>query len=149
LREAGEIAERYGVKIVLETHPDLGTNADVHLETMQQINHPWIRVNFDSGNIHYYNEGKSSAEELRKVIDHVATVEIKDHNGVYNDWNFPTLGQGVVDIPGVLQVLRESNYDGPVTMEIEGIKGVEWDEKTTKKAIADSVDYLHSLDNFK
>jgi inosose dehydratase len=148
LREAGEIADRYGVTIVLETHPDIGTNADVHLETMRQINHPRVRVNFDSGNIHYYNEGLDAAMELRKVIDYVATVEIKDHNGVFNDWNFPTLSEGVVDIPGVLQVLRENDYDGPVTMEIEGIKGVDWDEGTTKRAIADSVIYLRSLDNF-
>jgi sugar phosphate isomerase/epimerase len=148
LREAGGIAEKYGVTIVLETHPDLGTNGDVHLETMVRINHPRVRVNFDSGNIHYYNEGKDAAEELRKVIDYVATVEIKDHNGVYNEWNFPTLGQGVVDIPAVLQVLREYGYDGPVTMEIEGIKGIEWDQEITKRAIADSVAYLRSLDDF-
>jgi len=148
LREVGNAAEKYGVTVVLETHPDLGTNGDVHLETMRQINHPRIRVNFDSGNIHYYNEDADAPTELRKVIDYLATVEIKDHNGVYNDWNFPALGQGVVDIPGVLKVLNEAGYEGPITMEIEGIKGVEWDEETTKKAIEASVDYLRSLGQF-
>jgi sugar phosphate isomerase/epimerase len=148
LRAVGDIAEKYDVTIVLETHPDLGTNGDVHLETMQQINHPRIRVNFDSGNIHYYNENADAPTELRKVLDYLATVEIKDHNGVYNDWNFPALGQGVVDIPGVLKVLRENGYEGPITMEIEGIKGVEWDEATTKQAIKESVDYLRSLGQF-
>ncbi len=148
LREAGDIAQRYGVTIVLETHPDLGTNGDVHLETMKQIDHPDVRVNFDTGNIHYYNEGTDAPTELRKIIDYVATVEIKDHNGLYNDWNFPTLGQGVVDIPEVLNVLREHGYDGPLTMEIEGIKGVEWDEETTLQAIKDSVIYLRSLGQF-
>jgi sugar phosphate isomerase/epimerase len=148
LREAGDIAQRYGVTIVLETHPDLGTNGDVHLETMRQINHPHVRVNFDTGNIHYYNQGTNAPTELRKIIDYVATVEIKDHNGLYNDWNFPALGQGVVDIPEVLNVLREHGYDGPITMEIEGIKGVEWDEETTKQAIKDSVIYLRSLGQF-
>jgi sugar phosphate isomerase/epimerase len=149
LREAGDIAEKYGVTIVLETHPDLGTNGDVHLETMRQINHPRVRVNFDSGNIHYYNEGKNAADELLKIVDYVATVEIKDHSGVYNEWNFPTLGQGIVDIPEVLRVLREHDYQGPITMEIEGIKGVDWDEETTKRAIEDSVVYLHSLGDFQ
>jgi hypothetical protein len=33
-------------------------------------------------------------------------------------------------------------------MEIEGIKGVEWDEETTKQAIKDSVIYLRSLGQF-
>lgn len=149
LHEAGDIAARYGVTIVLETHPDLGTNGDVHLATMAQINHPRVRVNFDTGNIHYYNEGKKAAEELLKIIDYVTTVEIKDHNGIYNDWNFPALGHGAVDIPAVLRVLREYDYNGPVTMEIEGIKGIEWDEETTKRAIEDSVAYLRSLDEFE
>jgi len=148
LREVGDVAEKYGVTVVLETHPDLGTNGDVHLETMRQINHPRIRVNFDSGNIHYYNEHADAPTELRKIIDYVATVEIKDHSGVYNEWNFPALGQGVVDIPGVLKVLRDHGYDGPITMEIEGIKGIEWDEDTTKQAIKDSAIYLRSLDHF-
>jgi sugar phosphate isomerase/epimerase len=149
LRKAGDIADKYDVTIVLETHPDMGTNADVHLETMKQISHPRVRVNFDSGNIHYYNEGRDAADELNKIIDYVATVEIKDHSGVFHEWNFPTLGQGVVDIPKVLRVLRANGYEGPVTMEIEGINGVEWDEETTKRAIEDSVAYLRSLDNFQ
>ena len=57
LRRAGEIARKHGVIIALETHPDLGTNGDVHLETMRRINHPNVRVNFDTGNITYYNAG--------------------------------------------------------------------------------------------
>ena len=34
-------------------------------------------------------------------------------------------------------------------MEIEGIRGVEWDEATVKQAIADSAAYLRSLDQFE
>jgi len=148
LREAGNLAQKYGITIVLETHPDLGTNGDVHLETMRQINHPRVRVNFDTANIHYYNEGTDAPTELKKIIDYVATVEIKDHNGRYNEPNFPALGQGVVDIPEVLNTLRAHGYDGPLTMEIEGIKGVEWDEETTKQTIRNSAIYLRSLGQF-
>ena len=81
LRRAGEIARRHGVVIVLETHPDLGTNGDVHLETMKRINHPNVRVNFDTGNITYYNHGADVVAELKKIVDYVATVELKDHGG--------------------------------------------------------------------
>jgi len=149
LRKVGDIARKHGVTITLETHPDLGTNGDVHLETMKQINHPNIRVNFDTANIHYYNKNTDAPTELRKIIDYVATVEIKDHNGQYEAWNFPALGRGVVDIPQILRILEEHGYTGPVTMEIEGIEGVEWDEAETKKNIAESAVYLRSLANFK
>ncbi|NQT81779.1 sugar phosphate isomerase/epimerase, partial [bacterium] len=102
-----------------------------------------------TGNIHYYNKGTDAPTELRKIIDYVATVEVKDHNGEYKTWNFPALGQGVVDIPEVLRILKEHGYTGPITMEIEGVKGVEWDEAETKKNIADSAAYIRSLGKFK
>jgi len=149
LHQAGELAKKHGVTITLETHPDLGTNADVQLETMKQVNHPNIRVNFDSANIHYWNRNREAVTELRKIVDYVATVEIKDHNGKYKTWCFPTLGQGIVDIPGVLKVLKEHGYTGPITMEIEGIEGVPCDQATVKKTMADSAAHLRSLGSFK
>jgi L-ribulose-5-phosphate 3-epimerase len=149
LREAGDIARENGVTIALETHPDLGTNGEVHLETMRAINHPNVRVNFDTGNITYYNRGTDAPTELRKIIDYVATVEIKDHNGQYEGWDFPALGKGVVNIPEVLRLLKEHGYAGPITMEIEGVKGVERNEDQIKKDIADSATYVRSLGTFK
>ncbi len=145
LRKAGEIAAKHGVTIVLETHPDLGTNADVHIETMKQINHPNVRVNFDTGNIGYYNENADVVAELEKVIDYVGTVELKDHNGQFETWSFPALGKGTVDFPGVLKVLKEHGYTGPLVMEIEGVKGVERTEDEIKQDIADSAAYIRSL----
>ena len=106
LRRAGDVARQHGVIIALETHPDLGTNGDVHLETMKRINHPNVRVNFDTGNITYYNRGANVVAELKKIIDYVATVELKDHGGEPRTWNFPALGQGKIDLPGVLGVLK-------------------------------------------
>jgi sugar phosphate isomerase/epimerase len=145
LRRAGEIAKKHGVTIALETHPDLGTNGDVHLETMKQVNHPNIRVNFDTGNITYYNKNVNVPTELEKIIDYVATVELKDHNGQYQTWNFPALGKGVVDIPSVLRILKKHGYTGPLVMEIEGVQGIEKNEAEIKKDIADSAAYVRSL----
>lgn len=149
LREAGEIAARHGVTIALETHPDLGTNGDVHVETMRQINHPNVRVNFDTGNITYYNTGTDAVTELGKCIDYVATVELKDHSARLKEWNFPALGTGAVDLAGVVRMLTARGYAGPVTLEIEGVEGVELTEAETKKMIEDSVVYVRSLGAFR
>lgn len=149
LRLAGDAAQRHGVTIVLESHPDLGANADAHLETMRQINHPNVRVNFDTGNITFYNKGTDAVTELKKIIDYVATVELKDHNGQYMDWNFPVLGKGVVNFPAVLKVLEKHGFRGPITMEVEGVQGVTMTETQTKRYIAESIQYIQSLGNFK
>ncbi len=149
LRRAGEVARRHGVTISLETHPDLGTNGEVHRETMRRINHPNVRVNFDTGNITFYNKNADVVAELKKIIDYVATVELKDHNGQHLTWNFPALGQGKVDFAGVIEVLKDHRYAGPITIEVEGVAGTPWDETQTKQAIADSVAYLRKLGPFQ
>jgi sugar phosphate isomerase/epimerase len=148
LRKIGDAAKKHGVIIGLETHPDLGTNGDEHVATMKAIHHPNIRVNFDCANITYYNTGTDAVTELKKCIDYVATVEIKDHNGQFKTWNFPALGRGVVDIPAVLKVLQEHNYQGPITVEIEGVEGVNRDRCEIKKDIAESMAYIRSLGKF-
>lgn len=149
LKKVGDAARRHGVTIGLETHPDLGTNGDVHVETMKRINHPNIRVNFDTGNITYYNRGADAVSELKKCIDYVAMVEFKDHNGEFGIWNFPAIGDGVVDFPAVMKVLRKHGYTGPVTLEIEGVEGVEMDGARIKKYIERSAATVRSLGGFE
>ena len=148
LRSAGDAAKRHGVIVALETHPDLGTNGAVQVETMQAINHPNIRVNFDTANITYYNKKTSALAEMTKSIDFVATVEFKDHSCEFETWDFPVVGQGKVGFPAIVNLLQKHNYAGPVTIEFEGTKGVELSEEQTKKAIADSVAYVRTLGNF-
>jgi len=149
LRQAGERARKAGVTITLETHPDLGTNGDIQVETMKAINHPNIRVNFDTANITYYNKNTDAAAELKKSIDYVATVEFKDHNAEFETWNFPVLGQGKVNFPEILSLLKEHGYKGAITIEFEGVKGVELNEEQTRKAIADCVTYVRSIGSFE
>ena len=136
LRAAGDAAKAHGVIIAMETHPDLGTNGNVQLETMRAVNHPNVRVNFDTANITYYNKNTSAVAELAKIIDYVATIEFKDHSGEFETWDFPVLGQGVVDFPKIVRMLKDHGYQGPVTIEFEGTKGITLDESEQKLAIA-------------
>jgi sugar phosphate isomerase/epimerase len=148
LREVGDLAKNHGITVTLETHPDLGTNGAIHLETMKAIHHPNIKVNYDTANITYYNHDTSAVAELEKVVESVGTVELKDHDGKFETWHFPVLGQGVVDFPKILDILKDADYQGPITLEFEGVEGVELDEEQTKQAIADCVKYARSLGGF-
>jgi len=76
LRRAGDLAARHGVTIAIETHPDLGTNGDVLLETMRQVDHPCVRVNFDTGNV--FISGKDPIEYLKSLRKYVSHCHIKD-----------------------------------------------------------------------
>jgi hypothetical protein len=46
-------------------------------------------------------------------------------------------------------MLRKQQFTGPITIEFEGVKGVELDEAQTKQSIVDSVAYLKSLAVFQ
>lgn len=145
LREIGDLARSEGVTIVMETHPDLITNGDVGRATMQAINHPSVRVNYDTANVYYYNEGIDCIAEMNKLIDYIGAVHLKDTNGGFKTWHFPALGQGIVDFPEMFRILGGRGFRGPYTMEIEGIEGIEWDEAAQLKAIEDSVAYLRRI----
>lgn len=145
LAQLGAAAEERGVTVVLETHPDLITNGEVAHQTMRAVNHPGIRVNFDTANVYYYNEGVTTMGELNKVIDDVGAVHLKDTNGQYKTWHFPALGEGVVDFPAVFKTLGSRGFTGPYTMELEGVKGVEYDREGRLAYIAASVDYLRKI----
>ncbi len=148
LRAVGDEADKRGVTVLLETHPDLITNGHVGRRTMQAVNHPRIRVNFDTANVYYYNEDVDGVEELKQVAEYVEGVHLKDTNGKFRTWYFPTLGDGVVDFPTIVNVLNARGFHGPFTMELEGIEGVKLDEEQTKQHVADSVGYIRSTGRF-
>ena len=145
LREVGDVAAASGVTVVLETHPDLVTNADVGLQTMQAVDHPNIRINFDTANIHYYNRDVDTTKQLEKVIGKVAAVHLKDTTGRYRTWDFPALGSGIVDFPSVFKLLGDRGFAGPCAIELEGTEGLERDEAAQLEYVADSVRYLKRI----
>jgi sugar phosphate isomerase/epimerase len=144
----GDVAAGLGVTIVIETHPPLLTNGDLGRQTMEAINHPHVRINFDTANIYFYNENMTAVSELAKVIDYVASVHLKDTPGGYQEWNFPVLGTGVVDFPEIFKMLDDRGFAGPFTMELEGTQGVDFDEAGQLRYIADSVAYLRRIGAF-
>lgn len=124
LRELGETASALGVTIALETHKGPTQNAEAMLTLMGEIDHPNVRLNFDTGNIAYYNQGADPAAELEKVKHLVRNVHLKDNRGGFDDWYFPGLGDGgAVDFTRIRQVLDGVGFHGPYTVEIEGIGG--------------------------
>jgi sugar phosphate isomerase/epimerase len=141
----GEAAAQADVTIVMETHPDLITNGDIARQTMRGVNHPNVRVNFDTANVYYYNHNVDAVGELAKVIDDTAAIHLKDTNGGYKTNHFPALGQGVVDFPTVFELLNHHGFNGPCTMELEGMAGVEFDEAGRLQYVADSVQYLRDI----
>lgn len=145
LHRAGVKAAEYDITIGMETHPDLITNATVALETMGGVDHPNVRVNYDTANIHYYNRDVDHVDEMEKVMDYIGSMHLKDTDGRYKTWCFPTFGEGIVDFKTVFDRLNAHGFHGPFTMEIEGVEGESLNEEETSRRVADSVAHLRSV----
>lgn len=145
MRRLGDIAGQLGLKVAMETHPDLITNGSIASRTMQAIAHPNVGINFDTANIYYYNEGADAVTEIQKVLPHVFSVHLKDTNGKPRTWYFPTLGQGVVDFPEIFRLLLEHGFRGPFTMELEGIEGENLTEEQQLERVAQSYAYVRGI----
>ncbi|MFP4354791.1 MAG: sugar phosphate isomerase/epimerase family protein [Phycisphaerae bacterium] len=145
LRYIGDVAAGLGIAVTIEIHPPLATNGSTALRTMQQVGHPNIRINYDTGNIYFYNRRLNAVDELAKVVDYVASVHLKDTSGKYRKWQFPALGRGVVDFEGVFSLLDRREFLGPYTLELEGIQGKRYSLEGRLAYVARSVEYLRSI----
>ena len=124
LRRLGDTAGGVGVTLALETHKGPTQNASAMLSLMEEVDHPRVRLNFDTGNIAYYNRGVDPCDELERVKHLVRNVHLKDNRGGFEDWYFPAVGDGgSVDFVRVRQILDGVGFGGPYTIEIEGIGG--------------------------
>ena len=124
LRRLGDTSASVGVTLALETHQGPTQNAEAMLALMAEVDHPSVRLNFDTGNIAYYNDGFDPCDELEKVKHLVRNVHVKDSRGKLEDWYFPAVGDGgAVDFTRVREILDSVGFEGPYTIEIEGIGG--------------------------
>jgi L-ribulose-5-phosphate 3-epimerase len=150
LRRLGDSAAAAGITLALETHKGPTQNATAMLALMDEVDHPNVRLNFDTGNIAYYNRDADPCDELERVKHLVRNVHVKDNRGGFEDWYFPALGEGgAVDFVRVRQILDGVGFAGPYTIEIEGIGGEpEPGLEARQERVARSVQHLRACGYF-
>ncbi len=151
LRRLGDIAGELGMTLTLETHKGPTQRAAPMLALMDELAHPNVRINFDTGNIAYYNQGLDPAGELERVKHFVGSVHLKDNRGGFEDWYFPPLGEGgSVDFVRVREILDSVGFTGPYTIELEGIGGEpEPGLEARHQRVAQSVAHLRTCGYFE
>jgi inosose dehydratase len=150
LRCLGDIAGELGMTLTLETHKGPTQSATPMLALMDDLTHPNVRINFDTGNIAYYNQGLGPEGELERVKHFVGSVHLKDNRGGFEDWYFPSLGGGGgVDFVRVREILDRVGFTGPFTIELEGIGGEpEPGLEARHQRVAQSVAHLRACGYF-
>jgi L-ribulose-5-phosphate 3-epimerase len=140
----GAVADEVGVLVALEIHGQLLGTGERARRVVEKVGRASVRVNYDTANCEFYG-GVKATDDLPKVVQEVVHVHLKDTVGGQGVWNFPAIGDGSVDFPAVLEILRGVGYDGPYSVEIE-FQGEPWppiDEVHT--AVRRSYEHLTSL----
>jgi len=143
LREASTVAADQGVILAIENHIDF--TAREILQLIEDVGSASFGVNFDTGNALRLFE--DPVEEARILAPHIHATHIKDlsprKGGSPRQWNYwesVPAGQGVVDIEGVMKVLREYGYPGVLCVEVDCLRP-SWEED---EAVVVSLEYLRA-----
>lgn len=147
LKKLADKAAAVGVVLSLETHPPYGHNGETTKQTMKAVNSRGIGYNYDTANVYYYNpKGINGVEELKKALPYVTSVHLKESaKGEPESFDFPALGEGIVDFPEIFRLLGARGFRGPYTMELEGplVSGLPLAEQVEK--VKSCLDYLKRI----
>jgi sugar phosphate isomerase/epimerase len=112
-------AAELGLTLALENHGDLVDRGRQIVHFIQQIGHPAVRCNYDTGNAWYYAQGAlDPAAELGEVAPVVAHVHLKDPQVEAGLMRWVALGNGILDLPGVGRILCDRLPGVPVSIEL-------------------------------
>jgi sugar phosphate isomerase/epimerase len=94
------------------------------LQLHDDVGSPWFGINFDP--CYLMLLGLDPVEVAHKWKERIAHAHLKDHVGVYPDWEHRIPGQGDVDYPRVVQALEEIGFEAAIS--IETFTGMDFDE---------------------
>ncbi|WP_102026532.1 sugar phosphate isomerase/epimerase family protein [Salirhabdus sp. Marseille-P4669] len=129
--------------LVLETH---GNNfaTGVSLKKLAASLGDRVRINYDTANVIFYGNVEPY-EDLEKSVDFVEFIHLKDKLGSPSEWHFPAIGDGQLDFNRIFQTVKQANYKGPISVEIEFTPDGPANVEEVHQSVQKSFDYLARL----
>lgn len=116
MRQCVPAAEAAGVKMALENHGGFSSNPDAVLRIVRGVGSESFGTCPDWGN--FAPDDRYSA--LERVYAFAVHCHVKSYT--FNEDGFET----TIDFPRVLEIIKESGYEGTLSIEFEG-EGDEWE----------------------
>ena len=149
LRKAAQAAAEHGVTLALENHIDF-TSAEM-ARILEEVDSEHLRVNFDTGNtIRLFEDPVEAAARLARytVSTHTKDIATRVKGGSPSDnftfWPSCPVGEGLIDMPGVVDALRAGGFDGCLGVEID-LVGDQWVGLGEEEIVRRSLAYLRSI----
>jgi sugar phosphate isomerase/epimerase len=149
LRDAAKAAEEHGVTLALENHIDFTSHEVARI--LDEVGSEHLKVNFDTGNtIRLFEDPVEAAERLAPytVSTHTKDIATRVKGGSpaenFTWWPSCPIGEGVIDMKGVVEALRKGGFDGCLGVEID-LVGEQWVSQDEEELVTQSVEYLRSI----
>ncbi|PLR99273.1 sugar phosphate isomerase/epimerase family protein [Bacillus sp. T33-2] len=112
-----ERCEKFNKTLVFETH---GNNypTGTSLKKLARSLNNRVKINYDTANVIFYGN-ILPYDDLEASVAYVEFMHLKDKLGVYNEWNFPAIGDGELDFHRIFGTLKKFNFKGPISVEVE------------------------------
>jgi len=144
-KEVVKHAKQKGITLVLENHGLFAGRSEQVKEIIEKVGSPNLRATLDTGNFFLVREKpEEAAENIKEYVHHVHFKDFKRSGAVkgykgLNDVYYEgcILGQGDVEMIGIVEILKEVGYKGYLAIEYEGpdpqieglIKSIEYVKK--------------------
>lgn len=144
MREFAHMAADAGVLLAVKPHVGQAIyNAQTGLRLMNEVTEKSIGLNFDPSHLARADENPATVAPLwgEKIItSHFRDCPVRVP-GPPGTPDLQTPGRGALDLPAILQSLKNTGYNGPVNLEVIGTK--EYSLARCAIVAAESRGYLH------
>ena len=110
LEECGEYAATKGIFLGLENHGGIVAEPQDLLDIVHAVKSPWVGINLDTGNFHTDDPYADLAKCAPYAVNVQYKVEILPRGQTTKQF---------ADMPRVVKILRDANYQGYVALEHE------------------------------
>jgi sugar phosphate isomerase/epimerase len=128
-----EVAEAYEITINIEVHGYFTTNPDLTAQMLEFCDSDFLRLNMDTGNTYIAGQDpvvfcerfkhKVTHAHIKDVSESLAAAVRGEQTGIAVSQCAIGDGVNVENIKKVLTILRDSGFDGVLSMECEGAGG--------------------------
>lgn len=114
-----EQAEKWNVTVCLESHGDIIRTAKGSSDYIREINHPLIKMNYDTGNTYFYEKGNVDLlEDISSALDILSYIHLKDISIVGDKVNYQPIGKGDISFAPILKKLNDAGLCLNASLEI-------------------------------
>lgn len=116
IKNIARYAELKNTNICFEIHGGLCSTGKQGVEIVKKIDHPNIRLNYDTANVIYFG-GERPEDDIIGLSPYFGFMHLKEKAGKDDEFNFPAIGDGNIDFKKIFELIKD--YDGSISLEVE------------------------------